>query len=75
MIFGSFSLPSTWRTSGIADNYIEDIHGLVVHRTSSGTESINTQNEYTYLCGKTCLTLLIYVEIKAVLTKINLNKY
>ena len=39
----------------------------------TGTESINTQTEYTYLCGKMCPTLLIYVEIKAELTKINLT--
>ena len=39
----------------------------------TGTESINTQTEYTYLCGKMCLTLLVYVEFKAELTKINLT--
>ena len=41
----------------------------------TGTESINTQTEYTYLCGKRCLKLLIYVEIKAEFTKINLTLY
>ena len=43
----------------------------------TGTESINTKTEYTYLCGKMCLKLLIIliyvVEIKAALTKINLT--